>query len=75
MGDNNMHTWSKEDSHSPTFSFIFDQDFSGNIVIRDHVNDEEVTINIDILLEFIAENYIRPEKIRDIENTDWKNLY
>jgi predicted butyrate kinase (DUF1464 family) len=65
-----MHTWDKE-----TYTFHFNSDFSGNIIIKNAIMDEELNIDGDILLEFIAENFIRPNKIGKIEQLEWKKLY
>ncbi len=55
------------------FIFHFNSDFSGEIKI----NKNKTVINIPVkdLLEFIAYNYILPNRIEKLENMNYEELF
>ena len=49
------------------------KDFKGNIIIHS-ILGEEVEVDAEDIIEFIAEQYVRPKLIKCIEQTPSKDL-
>jgi hypothetical protein len=62
-----MHTYKKDG-----VVFNYNSDFSGDISVKSY--GKEVKIPCGVLLDFISECYIKPNKIEEIESMDYKEI-
>jgi len=53
--------------------FIHDGDFDGKVRIAKKKTEEYIEVEFDDLLAFFAQ-YLRREKVKEIENTPWRQL-
>lgn len=63
-----MHTF-----RGKSCKIFFNADMSGNINIIEDLTDEQIVVEADDILEFVAE-YIRSKQISEIEQRDWKEF-
>lgn len=52
----------------------FNSDFSGKAIIQNDKQMSKVSVPAKFLLEFVVEEYIKVEKISEIESADYKEI-
>jgi hypothetical protein len=57
-----------------THNFHFNGDFSGEIHIIDKETNQEMKIESEDILKLVAEYYIKPKRISEIEDMEYKEI-